>query len=144
MIALDTNLLVYAHRADTHWHARARALVTDLAQGSAPWGIPSPCLSEFLAVVTGFRAPVTPTPLETALAQAREWLRAPGVQLLHSGRAHAQTLLDLASAARLKGGQFQDARIAAICIENAVAELWAADRDFSRFPALRTRNPLVG
>ena len=36
-----------------------------------------------------------------------------------------------------------DARIAALCLSHGVRELWSADRDFSRFPALRTRNPLV-
>ncbi len=36
-----------------------------------------------------------------------------------------------------------DARIAAICIQNSVAALWTADRDFSRFASLKTRNPLV-
>ena len=34
-------------------------------------------------------------------------------------------------------------RIAAICLSNGVSELWTADRDFSRFPALRTRNPAL-
>jgi predicted nucleic acid-binding protein len=36
-----------------------------------------------------------------------------------------------------------DARIAALCLQHGVRELWSADRDFNRFPALRTRNPLV-
>ena len=36
-----------------------------------------------------------------------------------------------------------DARIAAICLGNGVAELWSADRDFGRFPELRVVNPLV-
>jgi hypothetical protein len=37
-----------------------------------------------------------------------------------------------------------DARIAACCLRHGVTELWTADRDFSRYPALFTRNPLVG
>jgi predicted nucleic acid-binding protein len=37
-----------------------------------------------------------------------------------------------------------DARIAAICIQYGVSELWTADRDFSRFAGLKTRNPLIG
>ena len=77
------------------------------------------------------------------LKQAAEWLRAPSASLLHCGVGHAKTLFDLARAAKIRGGQFHDARIAAICIENGVTELWTADRDFSRFPQLKTRNPLV-
>jgi predicted nucleic acid-binding protein len=45
--------------------------------------------------------------------------------------------------ARLQGGQFHDARIAAVCLENGVSVLWSADRDFSRFKALKTVNPLL-
>ena len=52
MIALDTNLLVYAHRRDSEWHAEATAAVRELAEGPAPWAIPWPCLHEFLAIVT--------------------------------------------------------------------------------------------
>ena len=44
---------------------------------------------------------------------------------------------------KLQGGQFHDARIAALCIENGVTVLWSADRDFGRFKALKTVNPLV-
>jgi len=46
--------------------------------------------------------------------------------------------------AMAQGGAIHDARIAAICLSHGVAELWSADRDFSRFPALPIRNPLIG
>jgi predicted nucleic acid-binding protein len=41
------------------------------------------------------------------------------------------------------GAQVHDARIAALCLHHGVTELWTADRDFGRFPELRTRNPLI-
>jgi len=62
---------------------------------------------------------------------------------LHSGTQHWRVLSGLARTGRLQGGQFHDARIAAICIENGVGELLSADRDFSRFKTLRVVNPLV-
>lgn len=52
MIALDTNLLVYAHREDSPWHDAAYARLTELAEGRALWTIPWPCLHESLALVT--------------------------------------------------------------------------------------------
>jgi predicted nucleic acid-binding protein len=52
VIAVDTNLLVYAHREDSPWHRRANEVVTRLAQGRGAWAIPWPCLHEFLAIVT--------------------------------------------------------------------------------------------
>ena len=42
MIAVDTNLLVYAHRKDSQWHAVAEPAVRSLAEGTAPWAIPWP------------------------------------------------------------------------------------------------------
>jgi hypothetical protein len=43
----------------------------------------------------------------------------------------------------LEGSRIHDARIAAICLHHGVGELWSADRDFSAFPQLKVRNPLV-
>ena len=62
MIALDTNILVYAHRADSPWHEAAYQSIVNLAQGEAFWGIPWPCIHEFLAVVTHPRIYAPPTP----------------------------------------------------------------------------------
>jgi hypothetical protein len=45
--------------------------------------------------------------------------------------------------ANIAGPRVHDARIAALCMYHRVAELWTAGRDFSRFPAVSTRNPLI-
>jgi len=53
VIAVDTNVLVYAHRQDSEWHEPATRAVRQLAEGSAaPWTIPWPCVHEFLAIAT--------------------------------------------------------------------------------------------
>ena len=52
MIAVDTNLLVYAHREDSPFHQRAAECITGLAEERASWAIPWPCLHEFFAIVT--------------------------------------------------------------------------------------------
>ena len=52
VIAVDTNVLVYAHREDSPQHDRALECVNRLAEGAARWAIPWPCIHEFLAVVT--------------------------------------------------------------------------------------------
>lgn len=76
MIAIDTNLLVYAHREDSEWHAVARSCLVDLATSGNSWAIAWSSLHECLAIVTHPR-------------------------------------------------------------------IWTADRDFSLFPELKTRNPLI-
>ena len=52
MIAIDTNLLVYAHREDSAFHDAADACVAQCAEGRASWAIPWPCLNEFFSIVT--------------------------------------------------------------------------------------------
>jgi len=52
-------------------------------------------------------------------------------------------LKHILEASQVKGPRVHDARIAAICLSHGVDELWSADRDFSRFPGLRVKNPLI-
>lgn len=143
MIAVDTNILVYAHRKDSEFHVEAAACMVSLAEGAQPWGIPASCLHEFLSVVTNPKVFAPASTTEQALAQVDAWLASPQASVLHSGLQHVAVLSDLSRKAKLKGGQFHDARIAAICIENGVTVLWTADRDFGRFKALKTVNPLI-
>lgn len=144
MIAVDTNILVYAHRREAPLHRKANEALHSLINTPSQWAIAWACVHEFLSVVTNAKAMGTPTPLDQAFAQVEAWLSGGSVFLLHEGANHMALLRDLAASAAIRGGQFHDARIAAICLDHGVSELWTADRDFSRFPALKTRNPLVG
>lgn len=143
MIAVDTNILVYAHRGDSRWNQPALAVLLELASGPRRWAIPWPCVHEFLAVVTHPRIYAPPTPIATALRAVDVWLSSAGCRAVGEGRDHLAELSQAAIVARLAGGAIHDARIAAICMENGVTQLWSADRDFSRFPRLRVVNPLL-
>ncbi len=143
MIAVDTNILVYAHRGECTFHDAAFECLRSLAEGAQRWGIPVSCAHEFLAVVTNPKVFRPASSYGQGLEQMDAWLAAPHAQLLHSGPQHWRILAELARKARLQGGQFHDARIAAVCMENSVSVLWTADRDFGRFKALKTVNPLV-
>ena len=144
MIAVDTNILVYAHRTDSQWYERAGACVSELAEGPAPWGIPWPCVHEFFGIATHPCVFAPPSTELEALDQLDAWFASPTVALLGESRAHWPTMRTLIMNGRIVGPQVHDARIAAICLQHGVRELWTADRDFSRFPNLKTRNPLVG
>ena len=144
MIAVDTNILVYAHRGDSPFHDRARSALESLANASREWAVPWPCAHEFLAIVTHPRIYRTATPPATALAQLHALHALPNLVFIGEADEHLQHLEPLALGARVQGAAIHDAHIAAICLAHGVAELWSADRDFARFPALRTRNPVVG
>lgn len=143
MIAVDTNILVHAHRADSDWHEPAAAQLRILAEGRIQWSLPWPCLHEFLAIVTHPRIWAPPTPPQKALDQVDAWMESPSVVLLSEGRGHWAELRSLLVGGRIQGARVHDARIAALCLSHGVQELWTADRDFGRFPALSTRNPLA-
>ena len=142
MIAADTNILVYAHRADSEWHEPARSRIESLAQGRISWGLPWPCIHEFLAIVSHPRIYNPPSTVAEALDQVGAWLESPIAELLTETHSHWQVLKELLRNGRVKGPMVHDARVAALCIAHGVTEFWTADRDFSRFPALVTRNPL--
>lgn len=143
MIAVDTNVLVHAHRVDSAWHGAAALAVRDLAEGTAPWAIPWPCVHEFLAIVTHPKIFRPPTPLARALDQVDAWLESPRAVLLAESGTHWPTLRATLEAGRIIGPHGHDARIAALCVDHGIEELWTADRDFSRFPGVRVRNPLI-
>lgn len=143
MIAVDTNILVYSHRRDSPFHDRAERVVRQLAEGGARWALPWPCIHEFLANVTNARIYKTPTPIELALGQAMQWLGSPNLQLLAEEEGYWDALTAQLQSSQVSGAKVHDARIAALCISHGVSELWTADRDFNRFAALKTANPLV-
>lgn len=143
MIAIDTNILVYAHREDSPFHATALECVTACAEGRASWALPWPCLHEFFAIVTHPRVYEPPTPATKALDQIDAWLESPSLVLLAESERHWPTLRALLVNARLAGPAVHDARIAALCLQHGVRELWTADRDFGRFAGLKAVNPLV-
>lgn len=143
MIAVDTNILVYAHRAEMPHHAAARALLTQLASNPAPWAVPWPCLYEFIKVVTHPRVFSPPTPLDDAMAVVESLAEAPGIVLLGHGTAHLDHLRRAVADGEPTGSLIHDAHIVALALEHGVTELLSSDRDFRRFRALTVRNPFL-
>lgn len=143
MIAVDTNVLVYAHRVDSAWHAPARAAVAKLAESPARWAIPWPCVHEFVGIVTHPRIYAPPSPTDIALSQVDAWLEMPNLVTLGEPADYWPNLRSAVIAGKVVGPRIHDARIAALCVAHGVRELWSADRDFSRFAGMRVHNPLV-
>jgi toxin-antitoxin system PIN domain toxin len=141
MIAVDTNILVYAHRQDSPWHRRAAETLTALAEGPEPWAIPWPCIHEFLSITTHPRIYKPPTPPAKAIADLQAWFESPSVSLISETDLYWEILEQTVRTSGAVGPLVHDARIAAICRAHGVTTLLSADRDFSRF-GIRIRNPL--
>lgn len=81
--------------------------------------------------------------MDAALEQVTAWLESPSLVLLAESEGYWPELRLALQAGRVAGPQVHDARVAALCQSHGVRELWTADRDFGRFPALKVKNPLV-
>ena len=79
-----------------------------------------------------------------ALEALRAWTSSPTLRFLGESPDHLDRLAHLVLAAKAAGPMVHDARIAALCLSHGVRQFWSADRDFSRFPLLKIKNPLVG
>lgn len=121
----------------------AKELIDGLRHQSAPWAVPWPCVHEFISVAThpGIYKPAST--LSEALGFLDALLASRQLLLLGESPGYFDKLRELATKARLKGPRIHDARIAALCLHHGVSELWSADRDFSAFPQLKVRNPLI-
>ena len=143
MIAVDTNILVYAHREESPFYKKALACITELSEGRASWAIPWPCIHEFFSIATHPRIYDPPSPIQCVVDQLDAWIESPTLVFLSETPDYWVTLGTMVNSSQVSGPMIHDARIAALCIQYGVTELLTADRDFGRFRELKTRNPLV-
>ena len=138
MIAVDTNVLVYAHRAELPKHEAALAKLTALADGAAAWAIPVFCIGEFVRVITHPRLFDPPhTPQEACEALAR-MLAAPNLSVVLPGGGYLELFMEAVREAHAVGNLVFDAQIVALCREAGVSALLTEDRDYDRFPGFAT------
>jgi toxin-antitoxin system PIN domain toxin len=140
VIALDTNLLVYAHRAGTGEHRSARRAI-ERAASTGRWGFAMPVVGEFWGIVTHPAATGRPSTTDEALrfllalaeAGADVWSPGPGF-----GLRLAQVAADL----DVSGNRFFDLQIALCAFEGGARELWSHDARFATVAGLRLVDPL--
>jgi toxin-antitoxin system PIN domain toxin len=133
MIAVDTNILIYAHREELPLHRKARARLIELAEGDALWGIPVFCLAEFVRVVTHPRLFDPPYGVDEACRALDRVLESPSLRLLQPGARFWSLFVEAAREANAAGNLVFDAQLVAVCRENGVSALLTEDRDFARF-----------
>jgi toxin-antitoxin system PIN domain toxin len=140
MIALDTNLLVYAHRSATAEHHRARAAIERAAAASG-WGFAATVVAEFWSVVTHPAAGGRPS----TTREARRFLSAladAGAEVWSPGAGFGLRLAQLADDLHVSGNRIFDLQIALCAFENGARELWSHDTRFVTIPGLRRVQPL--
>ncbi|EKD50509.1 MAG: PilT protein [uncultured bacterium] len=143
MIGVDTNILIYAHRAECPQHKKSFRYLKNLSEGTKPWVIAWPCLYEFLRVVTHPRVFSPPTPLATALSEIENLCASPTLILISETERHLPLLSDMALGSQVDGNLMFDTHIATLLLEHGVSEIATADNDFKRFKGLTIVNPVA-
>ena len=142
MIAIDTNLLVYAHRAGTGQHDAAQAAILEALGDHRGWGICLPAIAEFWRIVTHPAMPggASSGPVVTHFfhyllteGHGRIWTPGPGF---------GERLMRWASSLKVRGSRIFDLQIAVIALEHGAHEIWTHDRNFTSVPGLKVRDPL--
>ena len=140
MIVLDANILLYAYGGTSPQHGKARACVEALFSGTEPVGLPWQTIAAFLRIGTNSRLAGW-RPVAEAVHEINEWLKQPNVRMMIPGDDHWPILRRMVVEGQASGPLVSDAEIAALTIEYG-GVLYTADRDFSRFPGLRWKNPV--
>ena len=141
MMLLDTNVLIYAHRRDADGHEAYRDWLEALIDGSEPYAVADHAVMGMIRVVTNPRIYRRPALLQEALAFADQYRNQPHAHVISPGPNFWGIFASLCHQAGATASLIPDAYLAALAIEHG-CEFVTADRDFRKFPGLRSRHPL--
>jgi toxin-antitoxin system PIN domain toxin len=143
VILVDANVLLHAYQPRSELHPRCRAWVEEAFSGDEPVCLAWVTVLAFVRISTNpriFEQPLLPA---EAAATVASWLERPSVSVLEAGERCWEIFRHLLVEAQASGPLVMDAFLAALALENG-ATLVTTDRDFTRFPNLKLRNPAAG
>lgn len=141
MIAIDTNLLIYAHRSATVEHRAARSAIETACGAQGGCGVTLPSVAEFFSIVTHATASGRPSSPKAA-ADFLMALREGGVEILGPGSSFAARLVQMAADLAVTGVRIFDLQIGLCALDGGATELWTHDGNFVKIPGLVIRDPL--
>jgi predicted nucleic acid-binding protein len=142
MIAIDTNLLVYAHRSGTTEHKKSQKALERAVINPMGWGIPLPCIAEFWMVVTHPSCLGGASSPEIARRFLESLLESGKGQIWHPSSGFGLRLANSGSKMGVCGAMIFDLQIAMIALENGCSQIWTHDKAFISIPGLRVVDPL--
>ncbi len=141
MIAVDTNILIYAHRSAVAEHRAARRAIEQAAERG--WGVASASLAELFSVATHPGAAGRPSTADEVRDYVAALVETADMQVWSPGVGFGRRLLQVAADLSVVGVRVFDLQIAMTAADNGAVELWTHDSRFVRFPGLRVRDPLA-
>ena len=143
MIAIDTNLLVFAHRSRVPEHRAAKAAIEKASMDPEGWGFTLTNLLEFWSIVTHPSAPPRPSAPAEAAAFLQALFRDAKAQIWLPKEGFGQRLIQLGSRVRTCGPRIFDLTIALTAFEAGAGEIWTHDLGFLSIPGVRVVFPLM-
>ena len=141
MIIPDVNVLVYAHNAGIPEHEAARRWWESVVNGAEPVGLAWVAVLGFVRLMSNPTVVARPQPPAALLARVEAMLAAPVIRLVAPGPRHATLMREAFENSGAGPRLVTDVHLATLAIE-LDAILATNDADFTRFPGLRTVNPL--
>ena len=143
MILLDANILVYAHAADSPFHASARQLRDQAAQGVLPACLSPQVLCEFFSVITDDRLVKPVLSPSQAKRELGTYWNAGGFRRIVPKDTTISRLVGLLERHHLKRRDIFDAFLVATMLDNNVRTIYTHNvKDFEVYPEIQVINPL--
>lgn len=142
MIAIDTNLLVYAHRSLTHEHKAAIKSLENAFSSALGWGIAFPSIAEFWCIVTHPKCTGRPSRPDEAADFISTIINDGHGQIWLPSHGFTERAIHLATTLNITGARFFDLLIGLIAIENGAHTLWTHDTNFLKLPGLKVADPI--
>ncbi len=139
MIALDTSLLIYAHREGSREHEHARTTILAALDDPQGWGICLPSVSEFWSSVTNPKIPGGPSSAKVVTHFFHYLISEGNGAIWTPGPGFGQRLMRWASLLKVRGKRIFDLQIAALALEHGAREIWTYDAAFVSVPGLKVR-----
>lgn len=143
MLAVDTNVLVYAADADSPFHEPCRRWLLNQRTRPDAWYTTWPIIYEFLRVTTHPRVMRRPWSAAEGWRFVAGLLASPGLGLLAPTERHADVASEVVREyPHLAGNLFHDAHTAILMREHGVRRICTRDADFNRFKFLDVIDPV--
>jgi len=142
MIAIDTNLLVYAHRGGVPEHKAAIRSLEKAFSALDGWGVAFPSIAEFWSIVTHPKCADRPSRPAEAAGFISEIIKSGEGQIWLPGQNFTQRAMRMAVSLNVMGARFFDLQIGLIAMENGAHTIWTHDKNFLKLPGLKIFDPL--
>ena len=143
MLAVDTNVLVYAADAGSQFHEPCRDWLEQQRRRPDAWYTTWPILYEFLRVTTHPRVLRRPWRASSAWEFVAALLASPGLGILVPTLRHADVANQVISEMpHLAGNIVHDTHTAVLMREHGIKQICTRDTDFHQFAFLEIIDPL--